>query len=114
MRWARLFAAGTAARRPAGRVAAAWSALNWPPARPRPNPQTGGDERGMWPAQVRGPRSAVRAACRVRRRGELDLDRHCTSWLRAALSAQGWTIWPVVRARRALKARLRIAPKTTL
>jgi hypothetical protein len=59
----------------------------------------------MWPAPVRGPRSAVRAAYRVYRRGELDLDRHCTSWLRAALSAQGWTIWPVVRARRALKAR---------
>ena len=50
-------------------------------------------------------RSAVRAAYRVYRRGELDLDRHCTSWLRAALSAQGWTIWPVVRVRRALKAR---------
>src|SRR5256714_1009368 len=36
---------GRPPRRPAGRAAAAWSALNWPPARPRPNPQTGGDER---------------------------------------------------------------------
>jgi hypothetical protein len=39
------------------------------------------------------------------RRGELDLGRHCTSRLRAALCAQGRTIWPVVRARRALQAR---------
>jgi hypothetical protein len=64
MRWARLFAAGAATRRPAGRAAAAWSALYWPPARPRPNPQTGGDERGMWPAQVRGPRSIPRPPAR--------------------------------------------------
>jgi len=49
--------------------------------------------------------SAVRAAYRVHRRGELYLCRHCTSGLRAALSAQGRTIWPVVRARRALEAR---------
>ena len=48
--------------------------------------------------------SAVRAAYRVHRRGELYLCRHCTSGLRAALCAWGWTIWPVVRARRALEA----------
>ena len=41
MRWARQFAAGAAARRPASRARAAWPALNWPPARPRPSPQTG-------------------------------------------------------------------------
>ena len=31
---------------------------------------------------------------RVDRRGELYLRRHCTNQLWAALSAQGWTIWP--------------------
>jgi hypothetical protein len=30
----------------------------------------------------------------VDRSGELYLCRHCTSRLRDALSAQGWTIWP--------------------
>ena len=109
MRWARLFAAGAATRGlPAGPQ---------PPGRP-----STGRPRGHGPTRRRAERneacgrrrSAVRAAYRVHRRGELDLDRHCTSWLRAALSAQGWTIWPVVRARRALKPVLRIAPKTTL
>ena len=37
---------------------------------------------------------AVRAAYRVERHGELYLCRHCTSRQWAALSAQGWTIWP--------------------
>lgn len=38
---------------------------------------------------------AVRAAYRVNRgEGELYLCRHCTTQARAALSAQGWTIWP--------------------
>jgi hypothetical protein len=64
---------------------------------------------------------AADAAYRVHRRGERHLGQHCTSRLRAALCARGWTIWPVVRARRARQARhgllLRcpaIAPKTTL
>ena len=38
---------------------------------------------------------AVRAAYRVARGGELYLCRHCTVRLRAALSAQGWAIWPI-------------------
>jgi hypothetical protein len=38
---------------------------------------------------------AVRAAYRIHREGELYLCRHCTSHLRAALSAQGWAIWPL-------------------
>jgi hypothetical protein len=38
---------------------------------------------------------AVGAAYRVERDGELYLCGHCTSRLRKALSAQGWTIWPV-------------------
>jgi hypothetical protein len=37
---------------------------------------------------------AVRAAYRVNRQGELYLCRHCTTRLWAALSAQGWAIWP--------------------
>ena len=37
---------------------------------------------------------AVRAAYRVERHGELYLCRHCASRQWAALSAQGWTIWP--------------------
>jgi len=37
---------------------------------------------------------AVRAAYRVERRGELYLCRQCASQQWAALSAQGWTIWP--------------------
>ena len=36
----------------------------------------------------------VRAAYRAARAGELYLCRHCTTQLRAALTAQGWTIWP--------------------
>ena len=31
---------------------------------------------------------------RVERHGELYLCGHCTNRLRAALFAQGWTIWP--------------------
>jgi len=54
---------------------------------------------------------AVGAAYRGHRRGELDLGRHCTSRLRAALCARGWTIWPVVRARRALHARHGLPPR---
>jgi len=38
---------------------------------------------------------AVRAVYRVDRNGELYLCGHCTSLLWRALSAQGWTIWPV-------------------
>jgi ribosomal protein S27AE len=37
---------------------------------------------------------AVRAAYRVQGRGELYLCGHCASQQWAALSAQGWTIWP--------------------
>ena len=37
---------------------------------------------------------AVRAVYRADRRGELYLCRHCTNQLEAALSTQGWTIWP--------------------
>jgi hypothetical protein len=37
---------------------------------------------------------SVRAVYPVDRRGELYLCRHCTNQLWAALSAQGWTIWP--------------------
>jgi hypothetical protein len=37
---------------------------------------------------------AVAAVYRVERHGELYLCRHCTNRLRAALFAQGWTIWP--------------------
>ena len=33
------------------------------------------------------------------------ISRHCASRVRAALGARGWTIWPVVRARRALQGR---------
>jgi hypothetical protein len=38
---------------------------------------------------------AVRAAYRVGRQGELYFCQHCTTVLRAALSAQGWAIWPI-------------------
>ena len=38
---------------------------------------------------------AVRAVYRADRGGELYLCAHCTSQLSAALSAQGWTIWPI-------------------
>jgi hypothetical protein len=38
---------------------------------------------------------AVRAAYRVHREGELYLCAHCANQLSLALSAQGWTIWPV-------------------
>jgi hypothetical protein len=38
---------------------------------------------------------AVRAVYRVNRDGELYLCRHCTNRLWPALSAQGWTMWPV-------------------
>jgi hypothetical protein len=38
---------------------------------------------------------AVRAIYRVDRDGELYLCRHCTTRLWAALSAQGWAIWPL-------------------
>lgn len=37
---------------------------------------------------------AVRAAYRVEGHGELYLCGHCASQQWAALSAQGWTIWP--------------------
>jgi hypothetical protein len=37
---------------------------------------------------------AVAAVYRVEQHGELYLCRHCTNRLRAALCAQGWTIWP--------------------
>jgi len=85
---------------PPGRPPAGLPAGPQPPGRP-----STGRPRGHGPTRRRAEmneacgrrRSAVRAAYRVHRRGELDLDRHCTSWLRAALSAQGWTIWPVVR-----------------
>ena len=38
---------------------------------------------------------AVRAVYRVDGNGELYLCGHCMGLLRQALSAQGWTIWPV-------------------
>ena len=38
---------------------------------------------------------AVRAVYRVNRDGELYPCRHCTNRLWPALSAQGWTMWPV-------------------
>lgn len=38
---------------------------------------------------------AVRAVYRVDREGELYFCRHCTDVLGAALSAQGWAIWPI-------------------
>ena len=38
---------------------------------------------------------AVRAAYHADRDGELYLCAHCTSQLSAALSAQGWAIWPI-------------------
>jgi hypothetical protein len=38
---------------------------------------------------------AVRAAYRVAREGELYLCRHRTTRLWAALSVQGWAIWPI-------------------
>ena len=38
---------------------------------------------------------AVRAVYRADGTGELYLCGHCTGRLRQALSAQGWTIWPV-------------------
>ena len=38
---------------------------------------------------------AVRAAFRLTRQGEFYLCRHCTTRLWAALSTQGWAIWPV-------------------
>jgi hypothetical protein len=37
----------------------------------------------------------VRAAYRVDRTGKLYLCRHCASRLWSALSAAGWTIWPL-------------------
>jgi hypothetical protein len=40
---------------------------------------------------------AVRAAYRVDRKGELYFCRHCTTRLWAALSEQGWAIWPLGR-----------------
>ncbi len=88
MRWARQFAVGAAARRPASRATAAW-----------PAPQLAAREATTQPADA----AEMNETCD--RRGELDLGRHCTSRLRAALCAQGRTIWPVVRARRALQAR---------
>jgi hypothetical protein len=39
--------------------------------------------------------SATRAAYRVDHVGELYLCGHCTSRQWSALSAQGWTIWPL-------------------
>ena len=39
--------------------------------------------------------SAVRAAYRVQKLGELYLCRHCAARLWLTLSAQGWNIWPV-------------------
>ena len=51
-------------------------------------------ERGMNETCDRcGP--AVRAAYHADRDGELYLCAHCTSQLSAALSAQGWAIWPI-------------------
>jgi hypothetical protein len=47
---------------------------------------------------------AVRAVYRADRRGELYLCRHCTNQLRAALSAQGWTICPAGQQALALQA----------
>jgi hypothetical protein len=42
---------------------------------------------------------AIGAAYRVERAGELYLCRHCASLQWPALSAQGWTFWPLdVRA----------------
>ena len=38
---------------------------------------------------------AIGAAYRVDRVGELYLCGHCASWLWRALSAQGWTFWPL-------------------
>jgi hypothetical protein len=38
---------------------------------------------------------AIGAACRVDRVGELYLCGHCASRQRRALSAQGWTFWPL-------------------
>jgi hypothetical protein len=38
---------------------------------------------------------AVRAVYRVDREGELYFCRHCATVLQAALSAQGWAIWPI-------------------
>ena len=38
---------------------------------------------------------AVRAVYRAARGGERYLCAHCTSQLSAALSAQGWAIWPI-------------------
>ncbi len=40
-------------------------------------------------------RTFGQGAYRVERRGELYLCRHCASRRWAALSAQGWAIWPV-------------------
>jgi hypothetical protein len=39
--------------------------------------------------------SAVRAAYRVQKLGELYLCRHCAPRLWPTLSAQGWNIWPI-------------------
>jgi hypothetical protein len=38
---------------------------------------------------------AIRAAYRIKGQGELYLCGHCASRQWAALSAQGWTIWPL-------------------
>jgi ribosomal protein S27AE len=38
---------------------------------------------------------AVRAAYRMKRNGELYLCGHCTARMWAALSTQGWAIWPL-------------------
>jgi hypothetical protein len=51
---------------------------------------------------------AVRALYRVDRRGELYLCGHCARQRWPALSAQGWTIWPV--GEQALIANLRLVP----
>jgi hypothetical protein len=49
-------------------------------------------ERMRWIRQLAAGTTTGR--WRVDRRGELYLCRHCTNQPRAALSAQGWTIWP--------------------
>jgi hypothetical protein len=46
----------------------------------------------------------VLAVYRADRDGELYLCGHCTSRLRPALCAQGWTIWPVAGHRLAPQA----------
>jgi ribosomal protein S27AE len=61
----------------------------------RPGTEPGAGPVGDWDETCDRCGPSVRAAYRVHRDGDLYLCGHCTSRLRQALSAQGWTIGPV-------------------